>query len=836
MRFRLFCLTAAILCTTFLFAQRPNKNQQQITVSGKAIDAETGQPLEYATLVLESLDIPGDVTGGVTDFEGNFSVDAPVGKYNIKLEYISYKPYVLNNQNLTADRDLGTVKLTLNVSELDAVEVTGEKTTVEIRLDKKVYNIGKDLTTSGGTVSDALNNVPSVTVDVEGAIALRGNENVRILINGKPSALAGFGSTEALRQLPADAIEKVEVITSPSARYDAEGTAGILNIILKKEKTLGFNGSVNLNTGFPISSQTNVNLNLRTDKFNVFTTLGHFYREPPGNAFFDNTYFNSKFDRIIEDRDYTRQDQGFNINLGMEYFLTETSSITGSFFTRFSDEKDATENNTVRFINSSVDSRTFREEIENEDDQTYQFSLNYTNDLDEDGQQLTADLQYSRDKEVVNTDIDENQFFPTNELINREKVFEDERETEFLAQVDYVLPMGEAQFEAGGRSTYEKNVNDYQLDVFNPNSNAFETNINLTNEFTYIENVNAIYTQYGNKFGKFSFLAGLRLENTRLRGKVVSEIDEEELSDTLGIDFDPDFDKKYLNLFPTVNLTYEIQENENITLGYNRRINRPRGWFVNPFPSRSSRANIFQGNPDLNPAFADAFDLGYLKRWDKLTLTSSVYYQRETDAFERIQRETGQETSDGIEIVSSIPINLATEQRYGGEVGVMYSGIKWLRLNGSFNFFKFEKEGEYDGIDYGASNTSWFSRLSAKVNLPAKIDWQTNGFYMGPRENSQTKTEGMVSIDMAFSKDIMDDNATISLNVNDMFNSRIRRSFTEAFNDMGDLTFTSDSEFQWRQRQFTVSFIYRFNQPKNQREERRGNDGNGDDGGEYGGA
>ncbi|QLE02947.1 TonB-dependent receptor [Galbibacter sp. BG1] len=837
MKFRLFCFLAAILCTSVLLAQRPNKNpQKQISVTGKAIDAETGQPLEYATLVLESIDNPGDVTGGVTDPDGNFDVEAPAGKYTIRLEYISYKSYVLNNQNITEDKVLGTIKLSLNVSELDAVEVTGEKTTVEIRLDKKVYNIGKDLTTSGGTVSDALNNVPSVTVDVEGAIALRGNENVRILINGKPSALAGFGSTEALRQLPSDAIEKVEVITSPSARYDAEGTAGILNIILKKEKTLGFNGSVNLNTGYPTTGQVNANLNLRTDKFNIFTTLGHSYREPPGNAFFDNNYFNanSSFSRIIEDREYTREDQGFNINLGMEYFLTESSSITGSFFTRFSDEQDRTKNNTTRFVGTDIDSRTIREEIEKEDDNTYQGSLNYTNKFNDDGHQLTADLQYSFDKEIVNTNIGENQFFPTDSIINLERVFEDEIENEFLAQADYVLPMGEAQFEAGFRSTFEKNVNDYQLDVFNVNTGVFETDFGITNEFTYREDVNAVYSQYGNKFGKFSFLAGLRLENTRLRGNVESDLTDEELTDTLGINFDPDFDKNFLNLFPTVNLTYEIQENENITLGYNRRINRPRGWFVNPFPSRSSRANIFQGNPDLNPAFADAFDLGYLRRWEKLTLTSSIYYQRETDAFERVQTETGVFTSDGIEIIRSIPINLATEQRYGGEVGVMYSGIKWLRLNGSFNFFKFEKDGEYEGIDYGASNTSWFSRLSAKVNLPYKIDWQTNGFYSGPRENSQTKTEGILSVDTAISKDILNENATISLNISDVFNSRIRRSFTESFNDMGDLAFTSDSEFQWRQRQFTISFIYRFNQPKNQKGE-RGKGGGGDDngGGEF---
>src|SRR5690606_5602144 len=188
--------------------------------------------------------------------------------------------------------------------------------------------------------------------DVEGAISLRGNENVRILINGKPSALAGFGSTDVLQQLPADAIERVEVITSPSARYDAEGTAGILNIVLKKEKTLGINGSLNVTMGEPFNARTTANFNLRTNKFNIFTTVGYFNSKSPGGGRFDNHYFgsNSEFDRILENRDSERQNDGVNLKLGMEYFLTDRPSLTGSIFYRFSDENELTENDNQRFV------------------------------------------------------------------------------------------------------------------------------------------------------------------------------------------------------------------------------------------------------------------------------------------------------------------------------------------------------------------------------------------------------------------------------------------------------------------------------------------------------
>lgn len=812
-----------LLLTIFTTSAQTRPNQNSITISGKVVDQDSGQPLEYATFVLQDANSPDKVTGGITDLDGKFEVQTSPGQYNIRVEYISYKTFSRTNQSYNSSTNLGSIVLAPDVAQLQEVEVVGEKTTVEIRLDKKVYNIGKDITTSGGNVSDALNNIPSVSVDVEGAISLRGNENVRILINGKPSALAGFGSTDALRQLPADAIEKVEVITSPSARYDAEGTAGILNIVLKKEKTLGINGSINTSIGIPFNAQVTTNFNLRTEKFNIFNTLGYFHRESPGGGLFDNTYSEGEFDRIIEDRDISRNDDGFNMNIGMEYFLTDKSSVTGSFFYRIADENDLTENDNQRFIGEDLASSTYRSEDQAEDDSSYQVALNYTNNINDNGHKLTADFQYSYDDESIFTEIQESNVVPNTDLLALENIFQTETQDDILAQIDYVLPIGDAQFEAGYRGNFEKEVNDYQLDTLNQGTGEFETNQDLTNTFTYHENVNALYTQYGNKFGKFSFLMGLRLENTQMKGSVDSEIDSQALEEIVGADVDLNFDKNYLGLFPTVNLIYELSETENISLGYNRRINRPRGWFINPFPSRSSRTNVFQGNPDLNPAFANAFDLGYLKRWGKLTFTSSIYYQRETDSFEWVREETGEVTSDGIRIIRSIPINLSTNERVGAEAGMIYNPAKWVRLNSSLNFFRFSSEGTFNSVDYGAENTSWFARFSSKFTLPAKIDLQANSFYMGPRQNAQTETKGMFSMNLAMSKDLFKENATISLNVSDVFNSRKRQSFTEtAF-------FTSDSEFQWRKRQVNLSFIYRFNQPK---EKRQGNRPNGDGGGE----
>ena len=811
-----------------LFAQADRR--PEFAVTGKVTD-EAGTPLEYATISFQSTRNPDKLTGGITDTQGTFEIEVPQGVYNITIEFISFEPKTFKNREITSDLDMGTIVLGMAAGELNEVVVTAETTQVDVRLDKKIYNIGKDLTTAGGTVADALNNVPSVSVDIEGGISLRGNENVRILINGKPSAMAGFGNTDVLSQLPADAIERVEVITSPSARYDAEGTAGILNIILRKEKTLGFNGSVTARVGDPDQVGLSANVNLRTDKFNIFNTTGFRYFDAPGNAYSDTHYFNyidgetgelvePKYDRIIEDRDISRLNRNFNTSLGFEYFLTDMSSITATGFYRYGEDEDLTTNHSRMFMEGAPSLESTRREKETEEDNSFQFALNYINKFDNKGHKLTADFQYERDDETqqgfINETVDvdlagENPFFP------RERTFTTETQNEYLIQTDYVRPIGEeAQFEAGYRGNFEEEVTDYELLLENPENNQLETSV-LSNVFTYTENVNSLYSQYGNKFGDFSFLLGLRLENTELKGKIDSDLTEAELLEEFGIPIDTNFDKNYLGLFPTVNLIYELAEEENITLGYNRRINRPRGWFINPFPSRSSRTNIFQGNPNLEPAFSNAFDLGYLKRWEKITLTSSIYYQHETQSFERVEQATT--AKDSTQIIRTIPINLATNTRIGAEAGVLYNPAKWLRLNGSFNFFQFDTEGDYNGVDYSATNTSYFARFSSKVSLPWKIDWQTNAFYRGASEGAQTQTDGLLSIDMAVSKELFNEKASLTLNVRDLLNARKRNSFTTTE------FFERESEFQWRQRNITLSFTYRFNPQRDRQKGKRGENG-----------
>lgn len=796
--------------------------QSRLDVTGKVLEASSKSPLEFATVVFIDADNQM-VNGGITDLNGVYTIKVPAGTYTIRYEFMSFKTKELKNQVIDKNhRHIPEVFLEEDAGILDEVVLRAETTEVQINLDKKVYNIGRDLTTSGATISDVLDNVPSVSVDVEGAISLRGNDNVRILINGKPSALAGFDSTDALQQLPSEAIERVEVITSPSARYDAEGTAGIINIVLKQENTLGINGSVRANAGDPLNAGISTSLNLRTRKFNIFNNTGYNYRESTGNTFSNSEYLNPDRERpfVQEVGENNRWRRGFNTHLGFEYFIDDQSSLTASGFARFGNNDSRSTNLTDEFDRSlDVGRSRTRSENKKNNDHNLQFSLNYENRLDNEGQKLTADFQYDRSKRDGNSSIEE---FNTllDEYLPGEHIQDLNTRNNFLAQVDYVLPLGDKQFEAGYRGDFSNSKTDYEVEDQAVAGGEYALNTDLSNIFDYTQNTHSLYTQYGDRFGALSVLLGLRLEATKLKGEIDGE------GDTSDTDYSIyDFDKNYVGLFPTVNVNYELDETQSFALGYNRRINRPRHWFINPFPSRSSESNIFQGNPSLDPAYSNTFDFGYLKNWDKFTFNASIYFQVENDSFEVISEDTGEVTSNGIPIIRAIPINLSTNKRYGMEASFMYNPARWLRLNGSFNLFTFRTTGEFNGRDYGAKDNSWFTRFSSKVSLPAKIDWQTNAFYRGARKNAQTKTDAMFSLDMALSKDILNGNGTLGVNVRDLLDTRKRKSYTVTD------TYIQDREFQWMPRSFNVSFTYRFNQSKQDMQRSSRRQQGGDNGG-----
>jgi outer membrane receptor protein involved in Fe transport len=796
----LFAFTL-VLTLTSLDAQ--NK-RDSFVVSGNILEKESQLSIEYATIAFFSSTENKIIGGGITDSEGNFSIEIPKGIYDISFEYFSLMTVIKPNYNLDQNTDFGVIQLEADFQTLEVVDLIAEKTSVEIKLDKKIYNVGKDLTVRGGSVSDVLDNVPSVSVDIEGNVALRGNQNVRILINGKPSGLVGLNSTDALRQLPADAIEKVEIITSPSARYDAEGTAGILNIILRRSKLLGLNGAVILNGGYPDQLGSSGNINFRTGNVNIFNNSGYSYRNSPGNSTTKTEFFNSEYDEagvLIQDapntfrneyRTFERIRKGFNSNTGIEWYINPTTSLTTAFLIRKSDNSNETFNRAETLdASKTLIGESLRYDPELETDQTTQFSINFDKQFHGNSDhRLTADFQ------VENSTEDENSIIYNNSLA-AERVQTIENQRRILFKTDFTLPIGEqSRFEAGYNGRFTKNTTDYKLE-FAENDN-FVLDTDVSNTLIYKEDVNAFYSQYGSKLkDKFSFLLGLRLEATQI---TIQQLSSNDYSNN-----------NYVGLFPTVNLGYEFSETQSLTLGYNRRISRPGSWYLNPFPSRSSATNLFQGNPNINPSYSNGFDIGYLNKFGVLTLNTSLYFSHATDIFTFVSEDTGEEiVVDGqsVPIIRRGPINLAEDDRYGFEFTLTYRPTKKWNMNANFNLYQSIIKGSYKGLSYDSENLGWFIRLNNKYTLPGNIEWQTRLSYDGPRIDAVNKRDGRFSSNMAFSKDLFKEKASLSVNINDLFNTQ-RRNLEST-----TPTFYSDSYYRWRVRSYNLSFTYRFNQKK----------------------
>lgn len=803
-------VTLSLLFGVATYAQRPEG--KKITISGKVLEKGTNLPLEYATIVFEDVTTK-QLSGGITDENGVFKFDIVAGNYNARAEFISFKNAPIAQKSFSEDTNLGTIFLAPDVAELNEINIIAERSTVEIKLDKRVYNVGKDMMVKGGTVSDVLDNVPSVTVDAEGTVALRGNENVKILIDGRPSGLAGINIADALKLLPADAVEKVEVITNPSARYDAEGGGGIINIVIRKGKANGLNGSIMANVGDPETYGVSANLNKKGDTFNLFSNFGYNYRNNPGNSLTDAQYFNNDGTTngyVYERRTNKRLYEGYNANFGIDLNLTKSLVWTNALTFRENTGKNP-DNVFFNNFDANLNPVSIRNRFNNQksDEFSIEYASNFVKKFKKDGHQLNVDIAISKNNENEFATITD-QVLGDPSSLDIDLTTNINKQQRNLFQADYVLPIGkDGRFEAGYRGSFLNNLTDFAV---TPDTN------NFSNELEYVENVNAFYAQYGSKINKFSYFLGLRFEDSNIEVNSIS--------------LDDYNTKKYNNLFPSATLNYEFSETSSFSLSYSKRINRPRGRFLNPVSSLASNINIFRGNPDLDPSLTDAFDIGYLKRWNKLTFNTSAYINITNDSFQFVRINSGI-VDGGIPVIFSSPINLAKEYRAGFEFNLNYTPYKWWRLNGNFNAFRNETQGDYSYVDpngvidiqnFDNVAYTWFARINSKITLPYKIDWQTNGSYIAPQTNAQGKSLGIASMNLAFSKDILKDKATIAFNVSDVFNSRKRIMETQIPNVV-----SSYSEMQWRERQVMLTFTYRFNKQKNERDRQPREDNGGEE-------
>ena len=792
--------------------RRTGGAQQEVAISGKVIDASSNQALEYATIaLLKSIDSTL-VTGSVSDAKGAFKLGAAPGKYLLKVQFMGYQTQFKENLVLKAEQafvNLGTIALSPGaITTLDEVEIRAEKSRMEFSLDKKVFNVGKDLATIGGSAADLLDNIPSLTVDIEGNVSLRGNSGVRLLINGKPSGLTG---TDALQQLQSNMIDRIEIITNPSARYEAEGTAGIINIILKKDRRKGWNGSVDLTGGIPHSHNAALNLNHRREKLNFFGSLGARYRKSPRQSFEHREIRqNGVLSILDQNSNSTRGGISGNFRLGADYFFDQNNILTGSLVYRLSDDLNTGEIEFLSFDDLyTLNAVSLRNTEEEEDEESLDYNLSYERKFARKGQKFTMDLVFTTEEESESMDAIEQAFdanyFPLSAPDLQQRINNSENVTEWVLKSDYVHPVGkDGKFEAGYRGSIRDITNTYLVEELNTETQVWENLTNISNDFAYEEDIHAAYLIYGNKLGKFSYQGGIRAELTH----IYTELKQTQERN----------DRNFTNLFPSVYLNYELEAGNALQVNYSRRVRRPRFWDLNPFFSFNNPLSIRSGNPNLNPEFTHSMEVGHVKYWEKASLSSSIYYRHTDDVITRISRvdENGVNTS--------MPENLATRKDLGAEFALTVEPVKWWDFTLSANVYSGSINGENLGFARQTDFFSYTSRLNSKINIKNVFDVQLMVNYRGAENTPQGQRKSILYTDLGLSKDVMSKKGTFTFRVRDIFNTAWYRYETSGEGANPGDTFFIFREGQWRsRRQVYVGFSYRINQEKRRKRQQNMN-------------
>ncbi|WP_162055357.1 TonB-dependent receptor [Pontibacter pamirensis] len=776
------------------FAQAP---AAQFLIKGTLVD-EQRNPVSYASVVLFAKQDSGMVSGATSDDAGRFGISTRPGTYYALVTFLSFDKKAITDIRVTnQDVDLGMILLTSNTEVLREVVVQGERSTMELSLDKKIFNVGTDLANAGGTAVNILSNVPSVAVDVEGNVSLRGSNNVRILIDGKPSGLVSMGGGSGLQQLQANLIERVEVITNPSARYEAEGMAGIINIVLKKERKAGFNGSFDIITGYPSNFGAAANVNYRRKDLNFFVNYAAAYRNTPGNSILYQELYENDTTFITRQTSENRQ-EGMNHSIrgGADYFFNDKNVLTGAYTWRMSKGKRYADiiYRDYLFNTSNLQRVISRTQDETETEPNSEYALTYKRTFAREGHELTADLRYLDNWEESDQYFTERAFLSDGNTpeapVLLQRSLNDETEKQLLVQIDYVYPFGEeGKLEAGLRSSSRDMTNNFAV-TEQTASGVWSPLDSLNNSFLYEENIHAVYGIMGNKVNKLSYQVGLRAEWT----DVTTTLRQTKEANP----------RDYANLFPSAHVTYQLPDQHSLQVSYSRRVRRPSYFDLSPFVTLTDRRNFFSGNPDLDPEFSNSFELGHMKYFTRGSLSSSVYYRHTTGKVLRIRRV------NELGFATTLPENLASEDAYGAEFIGTYEPLRWWKLDGSFNFFRAITDGSNLDTDFQSDTYSWFSRVTSRISFWDNADFQLRANYEAPQILPQGRRKALATLDLAVNKDILKNNGTLTLNVIDVFNSRRFRTITEGEN------FYTEIDSQGRRRQINLTFNYRLHQAKKQ--------------------
>lgn len=807
MRLKLLVLLLVSNCG-FLAAQT---NGNQGVINGKVIDKNTKQPVPYVNVaVMEDNKI---ITGGLTQENGNFTIKGlALKKYTIEIQFIGYKKITqevtLSENNKTVN--LNTIAIEEEAVQLAGVEIVKERSTIEQKIDRKVVNVGKDLIASGNTASEILNNVPTVSVDPQTKeLSLRGNSNVRVLIDGKPS---NIDAAQLLQQIPSSSIKQIELITNPSAKYNPEGMSGIINIILHKNSQEGFNGSINSGVTFGITPKTNsaLNLNYKVGKVNFYTNYGLNHGK---NA--NEGYINS-YRPLFENK---QEFGGDNLNtshlvkLGMDYYIDEKNTI--SFYTN----QNLVNGSGDGYTNINYSSLLLRDSQQLSDSETDNYTqtydLAYKHDFAKKGETLDFQANFSNTDSPENSDYIFNQVNPNSTRVTTNDI---ERDTDYLQiNLDYVNPLSETvKLEVGAETRIQKITNNFDETISEP-SEAYNRVGN--SNFVFTRNIHSFYTNIGKQWKKWSVQAGVRLEQYEIDGDfenvVTSTTPSENINDRSNIEDD------IFAIYPSLFFNYKASDKDSFNFNFSRRVDRPSIGQISPIREWTTPLVESRGNPALEPQFTNSFEVNYTRTTKIGSVTAGVFYRQINDEIGRVIYKNPDNVNQDIISYDNFDDN----NTVGAEISANLKLATWWSVNASSDAYFRTVKGTVQNANTQAQEraeadvVAFNIRMNHNFVATKKLRFNLFAMYRGRDLGLQFEREPMYRMDIGSTYTILKGKGSITARFNDVF-----ETMNFAFD--GNIPYRQTGAFYWESQTFYVGFNYMFGGGKNSAMQRKQRDQN----------
>ncbi|MCK0162184.1 TonB-dependent receptor domain-containing protein [Allomuricauda sp. F6463D] len=806
-------LFALFLCTVSPFISSANEPENALgSINGIVVDNLTSQPIPYAAVVIKSENGTNTITGSITTDNGQFEIkELPDGAFTFEVQFIGYKTHSQKLVIAKGKRNLniGTISLIEETKELEGVELVAERTTIEQRVDRKVINVGKDLTTAGASASEIMNNIPSVNVDSQtGDITLRGNSNVRVMVDGK---LSNVPVAQLLKQIPSTAIKSIELITNPSAKYNPEGMSGIINIVLHKNANIGFNGNVNmgLTKGIEAKFNSSIDLNYRNGKFNFYGNYGNNIGKWVNDGNILRIDENSR-----QNFDFVNNNKSHLYKLGVDFYLNDKNTI--SFFTNQNiyDGK-GTGQTQVIYLNDMSRNVTQRF-FDDSNNQSEQYNFDYKLDFNKEGHNIELEIDHNQFESEQDADFSSTGASTYPNYMD----FVDTERTQTTANLDYVNPLDSiSKLEVGLQSRNFETQVDYSSTGQSFNSNG-ELTPTPSTKFVYDMDIYSAYATFGQSYEKWSYQMGVRIEDVQVK------------ADTNAVRA---FTDKYTEIYPSAFVTYKPNEKDQLQISYSRRVDRPGLQQVNPIREFATPLLSAFGNPNLVPQFTNSYEINYTKRIENGSITGGVFYRSISDEINRAVY------IDRLDLNKTILTfdNFDNTSAYGIELSTNYKPIKWWSINGSFDLFSQTQTGLTESLNstdpdpseediveemVKIDNTAWNLRMNNSFTINKKLTLQAFGFYRGKNKSIQFDAKPMYFVNLGARYSFAEGKGTLSVNYNDIFN-------TMRFAFEGDYPYAQEGEFNWESNNVYVGLSYRFGSGKNRAKQRKNRDSNTKQGG-----